>query len=94
MPVASSGSTLKEPVMSNTPLPEAATEPSPQGQPGNAPAGAGHDDAGSSLEQHPRTTDSVPAGEPSGQPARPPGAKKTIDDLKPGEPPPESSAGS
>ena len=74
--------------MSNTPRLEEGVQPSPQG-----PPGAG-DDAGASLEQHPRTTDAVPAGQPTGQPARPPGARKTIDDLEPGEPPPESSAGS
>jgi hypothetical protein len=43
---------------------------------------------GQTLEQHPRTTPNGPAG-----PA--PGAKnKTLEDLEPGEPPPESSAGS
>lgn len=49
------------------------------------------DEAGSTLEQHPRTTD-TPA--PPGQPAAPRGARKEIKDLEPGEPPPESSAGS
>jgi hypothetical protein len=78
-----------EPVMSNIPLPQT----DPQSQAGNAPAGADQE-SGSSLEQHPRTTDAVPASQPCGQPARPPGAKKTIDNLEPGEPPPESSAGS
>ncbi|WP_458232297.1 hypothetical protein [Roseateles sp. P5_E8] len=79
--------------MSNTPRPEESTQPSPQLQPGIGPAEPARD-TGASLEQHPRTTDAVPAGQPTGEPARPPGAKKTIDDLEPGEPPPESSAGS
>jgi hypothetical protein len=79
--------------MSNIPRPEEVPQASPQVQPGNVPAGADQE-SGSSLEQHPRTTDVVPASQPSGQPARPPGAKKTIEDLEPGEPPPESSAGS
>jgi hypothetical protein len=42
------------------------------------------------LEQHPRTTPDAGAGSP----AAPRNGRKEIKDLKPGEPPPESSAGS
>ena len=59
--------------------PEAS--PSPEAQPGDASA--------QSLPQHPTEK---PAEADAKLPA--PAAKKEISDLKPGEPPPESSAGS
>jgi hypothetical protein len=74
--------------------PEAA-KPSPDEQAGDAGAEARqqnqHDEPGGTLEQHPRTTPAVPAGTP---PSGPRSGQKEIKDLKPGEPPPESSAGS
>jgi hypothetical protein len=69
--------------------PEATPKPSPDGTPDGAGAPASTE-ADGTLEQHPRTTGATTPGQPAG----PRGAEKKIDDLKPGEPPPESSAGS
>lgn len=72
-----------------TARPEQEPKPSPAEAAGEAspnPAG----DTASTLEQHPRTNDAAPPAAPTG----PRGVQKEIKDLKPGEPPPESSAGS
>ncbi|MGQ3051250.1 MAG: hypothetical protein ACT6S0_05660 [Roseateles sp.] len=70
-----------------TPHPEASANP-------DKPSGA----AGNPALQHPQTTNENPAPASSGQqqPAATPAPprKTEIVDLKPGEPPPESSAGS
>jgi hypothetical protein len=78
-----------------TARPEEETKPSPDDQAGDAGAEARQQNPseapGGSLEQHPRTTGTAPAGAPTA-PAG--GPKKDIKKLQPGEPPPESSAGS
>jgi hypothetical protein len=84
----------------NTPLrhvgqtarPEEQAQPSPDDQAGDAGDEArqknpGDDPAAGTLEQHPRTTGAATPGKPAG-------GQKDIKELKPGEPPPESSAGS
>lgn len=89
--------------MNNNPLrhvgqtarPEEEAKPSPDDQAGDAGTEARQQnpsEAAGSLEQHPRTTTGNP---PAGAPGAPAGGhKKEIKDLKPGEAPPESSAGS
>lgn len=77
-----------------TARPEEKTPPSPDDEAGDAGAEArqqnpGDEDSGT-LEQHPRTTPDAATGPPAG----PRSGQKEIKDLKPGEPPPESSAGS
>ncbi|KQY81834.1 hypothetical protein [Pelomonas sp. Root1444] len=77
--------------------PEEAAKPSPDDQAGDAGAEARQqnptDAPGGTLEQHPRTTPSAPTTRAT--PATGPrAANKEIKDLEPGEPPPESSAGS
>jgi hypothetical protein len=88
--------------MNNNPLrhvgqtarPEEAAKPSPDEQAGDAGAEARQqnpsDQPGGTLDQHPRTTPDTGAGST----AAPRNGRKEIKDLKPGEPPPESSAGS
>lgn len=78
-----------------TARPEQDAQPSPDDQAGDAGAEARQGNPGDApehrQEQHPRTNASAPAGEP----ATPAGGHKThIKKLQPGEPPPESSAGS
>lgn len=75
--------------------PEQQAQPSPDDQAGDAGAEARQQNPSDApdgrLEQHPRTAPTAPTAEPA-HPAG--GHKKDIKDLKPGEPPPESSAGS
>lgn len=73
----------------NTPLHhvgQTARPESPADEAGQPPKG----DASQSLDQHPRTIDEATPTPP----AKRPGEPKEIEDLSPGEPPPESSAGS
>lgn len=81
----------------NTPLRHVGQTARPEDSPtAAATGGAGtaeqppSGDASQSLDQHPRTVDSTTGTAP----AKPPGEAKKIENLKPGEPPPESSAGS
>ena len=73
--------------------PEEKAKPPPDAQTGDAGGEERQqnqaDETGSTLEQHPRTK---PA--PANPAAGPRSGQKEIKDLKPGEPPPESSAGS
>ena len=80
-----------------TARPEDKAKPSPDQQTGAAGAEERQqnptDEPGGTLEQHPRTKP-APANPPANPPASPGSGQKEIKDLKPGEAPPESSAGS